>query len=408
MRDRTQEFKELNDELEARVLTRTNELTHINRKLKRLSYVAAHDLKGPVNNMASLTHMLEDAAAGQSEEYAETLGWMRDACDDACDQAAQKLEGLVVVAQSNAMPDAPFVDVDLAGVIDRISVNLHYALTENKAVLRSDPDHGAVRFLPQQVENIQQALISNAMKYRVSDRPPRITVRCQRSAGFIVVTVSDNGQGLDLPRDREKVFGLFQRAHVAPSGAGVALCTIRRIMERIGGAIDAESRSDRDAISNCSFPAPARRGLTMPRPLNRILPVDDDTVTNLMHRRQIARSELADVVDVATDGRAALDYLTEGEVAGNPQPELVLLDINMQRMNGFEFLTEYAMLPESLHRSQSVVMLSTSARKTSAGKQDRMRAEADDLVKSYGVKPLAADDFCRTVGDYHPTSGAAG
>jgi hypothetical protein len=53
---------------------------------------------------------------------------------DACDQAAQKLEGLVVVAQSNAMPDAPFVDVDLAGVIDRISVKLHYALTENKAV----------------------------------------------------------------------------------------------------------------------------------------------------------------------------------------------------------------------------------------------------------------------------------
>ena len=146
----------------------------------------------------------------------------------------------------------------------------------------------------------------------------------------------------------------------------------------------------------------------MPRPLNRILLVDDDTVTNLMHRRQIARSELADVVDVATDGRAALDYLTEGEVAGNPQPELVLLAINMPRMNGFEFLTEYAMLPESLHRSQSVVMLSTSARKTSAGKQDRMRAEADDLVKSYGVKPLAADDFCRTVGDYHPTSGAAG
>lgn len=134
VRDRTQELKELNDELEAHVLTRTNELTHINRKLKRLSYVAAHDLKGPVNNMASLTHMLEDAAAGQSEEYAETLGWMRDACDDACDQAAQKLEGLVVMAQSNAMPDAPFVDVDLAGVIDRISVNLHYALTENKAV----------------------------------------------------------------------------------------------------------------------------------------------------------------------------------------------------------------------------------------------------------------------------------
>lgn len=117
-----------------------------------------------------------------------------------------------------------------------------------------------MRFLPEEVENIQQALISNAIKYRVPDRPPRITARCQRSAGFIVVTVSDNGQGLDLPRDREKVFGLFQHAHVAPSGAGVALCTIRRIMGRIGGAIDAESRSGEGCDFKLFFPCTGAEG----------------------------------------------------------------------------------------------------------------------------------------------------
>lgn len=250
VQERTEELKELNDELEARVVKRTNELIITNKDLEQLSYVAAHDLKVPVNNMASLTHMLEESVDVQSEEYAETLCWMREACH----QAAQKLEALVVVAQANAMPEAPFVNVDIANVIERINISLHYAMKENKALVRTDLKHPTVWFLPQEVENILQALISNAMKYRAPDRPPRITICCHRAEKSVVVTVSDNGLGLDLPRDLEKVFGLFKRAHVTPSGAGVALYTIRRIMERIGGSIDVESRLGQGSDFFLSFP----------------------------------------------------------------------------------------------------------------------------------------------------------
>ena len=52
------------------------------------------------------------------------------------------------------------------------------------------------------------------------------------------IDVTDNGSGLDLPRDEAKVFGMFQRAHAEPAGQGVALYTIRRFMERVGGRID--------------------------------------------------------------------------------------------------------------------------------------------------------------------------
>lgn len=250
VRERTEELKQLNAQLESRVIKRPNELISINRDLEQLSYVAAHDLKVPVNNMASLTHMLEETMEAKSEEHAETLRWMRDACE----QAAQKLEALVVVAQANAMPDMPFVDVDIASVVERINVSLHYAMKENKAVVRTYLKHDTVWFLPQEVENILQALISNAMKYCAPDRPPRICVGCQRKGEFVVVTVSDNGLGLDLSRDREKVFGLFKRAHVTPSGAGVALYTISRIMERIGGSIDVESRLGEGSDFLLSFP----------------------------------------------------------------------------------------------------------------------------------------------------------
>jgi len=140
----------------------------------------------------------------------------------------------------------------------------------------------------------------------------------------------------------------------------------------------------------------------MAYPLRRILLVDDDKVTNLMHQRQIIKYKLAASVDVATDGRAALDYLTGRETAGETQPELVLLDINMPRMNGFEFLAEYATLPEDLHQSQTIVMVSTSILR-----QDKARAEADVLVKAYEIKPLSSDDFCRIVRNCQSASGSA-
>lgn len=137
-------------------------------------------------------------------------------------------------------------------------------------------------------------------------------------------------------------------------------------------------------------------------PLRRILLVDDDKVTNLMHTRQIVKYELAQSIDVVTDGRAALDYLTGREVAGETQPELVLLDINMPRMNGFEFLVEYAKLPGGVHQSQTIVMVSTSTLR-----RDRERAEADVLVTAYELKPLTSNDFRRIVHNCQSASGSA-
>lgn len=130
-------------------------------------------------------------------------------------------------------------------------------------------------------------------------------------------------------------------------------------------------------------------------PLNRILLVDDDAVTNMMHRRVIERSGRATNIDVATDGQEALDILTADLAAGRPLPELIFLDINMPGMGGFEFLEHYATLQIEEQVQLIIVMLSTSLLRT-----DHARAEADPNVHSFCDKPLRLEKLVELVTEF--------
>lgn len=128
------------------------------------------------------------------------------------------------------------------------------------------------------------------------------------------------------------------------------------------------------------------------KPLNRVLLVDDDTVTNMLHRRVIERSGQASEIDVATDGQEALDILRADIAAGRDLPELIFLDINMPGMGGFEFLAHYAELQVSPDAQLIIVMLSTSLLEA-----DHARAEADPNVHSFCDKPLRLEKLLELI-----------
>lgn len=127
-------------------------------------------------------------------------------------------------------------------------------------------------------------------------------------------------------------------------------------------------------------------------PLRRILLVDDDTVTNMLHRRVIERSGQTLSIEIATDGQEALDILNADIAADRPFPELVFLDINMPGMGGFEFLENYARLSKVPKVQMIIVMLSTSLLEA-----DHARVEADPNVHSFCEKPLRLEKFMELV-----------
>ncbi|MDH5531731.1 MAG: response regulator [Paracoccaceae bacterium] len=122
---------------------------------------------------------------------------------------------------------------------------------------------------------------------------------------------------------------------------------------------------------------------TKPPAIERVMLIDDEMVDQMIYKRVIHRSQL--VRDIVTFGYAedALAYLRD---PASPPVDLILLDINMPRMNGFEFLDAYGADPGPGASAVVITMLTTSLTAS-----DRARAEKSELVREFFNKPLTGE-----------------
>ena len=124
------------------------------------------------------------------------------------------------------------------------------------------------------------------------------------------------------------------------------------------------------------------------KPFKSILLIDDDEATNYLHKFYINEWEITEKIYVAVNGKEAIDFLQTNESFKNEKPSLILLDINMPVMNGFEFMEAYGELEDELKASTVVVMLTTSLHP-----KDLERADTFSDLKAYINKPLTKDEI---------------
>ncbi len=126
--------------------------------------------------------------------------------------------------------------------------------------------------------------------------------------------------------------------------------------------------------------------------LKCVLLVDDDEVTNMYNRLIIDKLHIADCIQDVSDGIEALDYI-KGEQ--NPKPDLIFLDMNMPRMNGYKFLEAFRELPKEQKQAHITVMLTIPLIA-----ENRNQVESFDEVKGFATKPLSADYVLNMVDNF--------
>ncbi len=201
-------------------------------EMDHVCYAAAHDLQEPLRSITSYAQLLARRIGAADTEATEFAGYIVE--------GANRMTTLVRDMLLFARVTPPKLEsIPLESVLQSVSINLHKEIAEAQAVMTNDvlPEINAD---PIQVVLLLQHLVANALKFR-SKSEPRIHISADEEDGEVVVSVRDNGPGIE-PRFHQQVFGVFKRLHgrdVPGNGLGLALC--RRIVQGHGGRIWVES-----------------------------------------------------------------------------------------------------------------------------------------------------------------------
>jgi signal transduction histidine kinase len=247
------QLRATNANLEERITERTQDLTQANEELQQFAYVASHDLQEPLRTITSFSQLLESRYRGRLDPEAdEFIGYILSSARRMNDL----INGLLTLVRLRK-PGHPVEPVSFEKILREAEIGLQAAIRESNAEI----EHGELpALLVDEVQFMQvvQNLISNAIKYR-RDEAPRIRVDAHRDAENWVFCFRDNGRGFN-PEFAERIFGLFQRLEKGQvEGTGMGLSIARRIVERHGGRIWADSKEGAGSTFYFSLPAHLER-----------------------------------------------------------------------------------------------------------------------------------------------------
>lgn len=233
----------------------SQELARSNAELQQFASIASHDLQEPLRKIQAFGNRLQEKYGGVlNEQGADYIKRMQN--------AAQRMQILIddlLVFSRITTRAQPFVAVNLAKVAKEVLSDLEVLIqqTEARVELSELP---TIHADPLQMRQLLQNLIGNALKFRRKNEPPRVKVCGQiidnreqltensLNSYLCQITVEDNGIGFDQ-KYCDRIFQVFQRLHGRSEyeGTGIGLAICRKIVERHGGSIAAESTPSQGA-----------------------------------------------------------------------------------------------------------------------------------------------------------------
>jgi light-regulated signal transduction histidine kinase (bacteriophytochrome) len=245
-------MRNINDELENRVVERTEQLLAANKDLESFSYSVSHDLRSPLRHISSFVSLLEEHMGSQCDEisarYLNTIG-------NSARHMSQLIDGLLAFSRlGRAAVNVTPVDFQL--LVEAVVAQIGHD-TEGRVVdWVIAPDLPVVQGDALLLREVWANLLGNAYKYSRPRERTRIEVgwNVDPVVGYTFF-VRDNGVGFDT-KYAQKLFGVFQRLHRASEfeGTGIGLALTRRIIERHSGSIWAESALGEGSVFYFSLP----------------------------------------------------------------------------------------------------------------------------------------------------------
>jgi signal transduction histidine kinase len=207
-----------------------------NLRLQNFAYIISHNIRSHSANLTSLVQLLSEAQGkAQKTMFLQML-------TTSTEQLADTIVNLNDIVTINSNVNKPKVLRALKTEIDKALEALSVLIRQHNITVEVDVASDlSVTVVPAYLDSILLNLISNAVKYRAHDRSAFIRLRAQTKPEGILLTVQDNGLGIDLARYRSKLFGMYKTFHDNEDARGVGLFITKNQVEAMQGTIQAES-----------------------------------------------------------------------------------------------------------------------------------------------------------------------
>jgi signal transduction histidine kinase len=218
------------------LLFKNSELVKANEALDAIVHIAGHDLSSPINNLKALLNIQEHTQS--DTEKAQLFRYMQESVR----RLEHTVAGLLRILETKNSSESLVETLCFADALEIVMADHGPEARRLGARLLPDfYDCPRLRYNETYLLSILRNLVSNALKYRSPKRPLQLEITTGRSGPFVLLTVKDNGIGMDGKQVHEKLFKPFSRLSEQGEGKGLGLHLVKHMVEKNGGSIRVES-----------------------------------------------------------------------------------------------------------------------------------------------------------------------
>ncbi|MES2559350.1 MAG: PAS domain S-box protein [Bacteroidota bacterium] len=214
----------------------TSDIVQHNKDLEQFAYIISHNLRMPLANIIGISSIVDDPNLSEVERKE----FVADLAHSAV-QLDSVVQDLNLILQTRKEITDKKESVSFSELINSIEVLIADSITKENVTIHKNIEIDSVHTVKSYLYSIFLNLITNSIKYRKKEIDPVIDISVKQVQNTLQISVKDNGIGIDLEKNGDKIFGLYKRFHPEIDGKGVGLFMVKSQTEALGGHVTATS-----------------------------------------------------------------------------------------------------------------------------------------------------------------------
>lgn len=198
----------------------------------------SHDIKNPLTNLVLAIDLFKNITPDDEHEFQSLLKIV----DNALTKMHKIITELTEVRKKEYKYESEESLLNFEHILEDVRLTLNDNIIESGARIKTDLQVSKINFSKRKLRSIVYNLVNNAIKYKSPDREPEIFIKTAKDNGFTVLSVKDNGMGIEA-NQYDAIFYKYHRLENETEGSGIGLYLVKEIVNSSGGKIVLESET---------------------------------------------------------------------------------------------------------------------------------------------------------------------